>query len=540
VLLAGEPGIGKSRILSALRERVEAHGAQTLRFQCSPYYVNSAFYPLIDNFERALRFGRDETPEAKLDKLEALLAQSSRPVGDVRFLASMLSVPCDQRYGPLPMTPHKQKEETLRALADLVEAQARRRPSVMLFEDLHWVDPSTLDALDLLIGRGYGFPLMMVLTHRPEFQSRWLQHGHVTALNLSKLARTQSSALVSRIARDKPLPAGLLERIIAKTDGVPLYLEELTRAILESGQVRDTGDRYVYSGAAAEISIPATLRDSLMARLDRVMPVKEVAQIGASIGREFSYELISAVAPMAQAQLDDALARLTESGLALRRGTPPDATYTFKHALVQDAAYDSLLKSRRQELHGKIARVIEECFPHIRETEPEMLAHHYTEMGLPDKAIPYWLQAGATRACTPGPAGSDFAPESRVDARWGARAHAAARRVGARSADRPRLRTPGFGRLGRTADRHDGAPRVGIVGGPATPGSMAGSVLSTRGPSGLYAAFRRRPHTGERGSTAGTTARPRQPRSGGARVPAVDRWPARQFRDCAPGGGCLR
>jgi len=395
VLLSGEPGIGKSRILSALWERLGEQEVQALRFQCSPYYVNSALYPLIDNFERALKFGRDESPEARLDKLEAfVVGHHGRPSSDMRFLASMLSIPCDERYGALPMTPHKQKEETLRALVDLMQTIARRHPSVMLFEDLHWADPTTLDALDLLIDRVRSFPLLMVLTHRPEFPPRWSQHGHVTALNLAKLTRAQSSALISRIARDKLLPPELLERILTKTDGVPLYVEELTRAILESGQLRDLGDRYEYSGAASDITIPTTLRDSLMARLDRVMPVKEVAQIGASIGREFSYELISAVAPMSQAQLDDALARLTESGLALRRGTPPDATYTFKHALLQDAAYDSLLKSRRQELHGKIARVIEQQFPHIKDTEPEVLAHHYTEMGLADKAIPYWVQAG--------------------------------------------------------------------------------------------------------------------------------------------------
>jgi class 3 adenylate cyclase/tetratricopeptide (TPR) repeat protein len=395
VLLSGEPGIGKSRMLSRLWERLDKVGAQAMRFQCSPYYVNSAFYPLIDNFERALKFQREESPEARLDKVEAfMVGNNGRPLDDVRFVASMLSVPCEERYGAQPMTPHKHKDETLRTLVDFVEAGARRQPSVILFEDLHWADPTTLDVLDLLIDRVRSFPLLVVLTHRPEFPSRWSQHGHVTALNLAKLTRAQSRTLVSGIARDKTLPADLLKRIIGKTDGVPLYVEELTRAVLESGQLRDMGDRYEYAGEVESITIPATLRDSLMARLDRVMPVKEVAQIGASIGREFSYELISAIAPIEQPELDDALARLTDSGLAYRRGTPPDATYTFKHALVQDAAYDSLLKSRRQQLHGKIARVIEQRFPHIKDTEPEVLAHHYTQMGLANKAIPYWLQAG--------------------------------------------------------------------------------------------------------------------------------------------------
>jgi class 3 adenylate cyclase/tetratricopeptide (TPR) repeat protein len=395
VLLSGEPGIGKSRILNALRDRLDAQGVQALRFQCSPYYVNSAFWPAIDNFERALKFTRDETTDAKLDKLEALIVtQYGRPLADVRFVASILSIPCEQRYGPLPMTPQKHKDETLRTLVDLVEAAARKQPSVMLFEDAHWADPTTLEVLDLLIDRVRTVRLLVVLTHRPEFQSRWSQQGHVGALNLSKLTRTQSGAIVSTLAGGKPLPAALLAQILSRTDGVPLFVEELTKSILESGQLREAGDRYEYLGSARTVTIPTTLRDSLMARLDRFMPVKEIAQIGAAIGREFSYELIAAVTPMPQAQLDDALAQLTVSGLAFRRGTPPDAIYTFKHALVQDAAYDSLLKSRRQELHAKIARVIQTRFPNVTTTEPEVLAHHLTEAGLTEIAIPLWQKAG--------------------------------------------------------------------------------------------------------------------------------------------------
>jgi class 3 adenylate cyclase/tetratricopeptide (TPR) repeat protein len=396
VLVSGEPGIGKSRILGELRERLEIRGATSLRFHCSPYYVNSAFYPIIDNFERALRFARDDTAERKLDKLEALVVgQYGRPREDIRFLAAMLSIPCEERYGAVAMTPQKFKDETLRALVYTTEAMARQQPTVLLFEDAHWADPTTLDVMDLLIHRVRNLPLLAVVTHRLEFASRWSHYGHVAALTLTKLTRPQSCAMISRLCGGKALPADLFDQILDKADGVPLFVEESTKSILESADLRDAGDHWEYAGHARAIAIPFALRDSLMARLDRFAPVKEIAQIGAAVGCEFSYELISAMAPHPKTELDRALAQLVESGLAFQQGSPPDALYTFKHALVRDAAYDSLLRRRRQELHGRIARVIEERLPHTEEREPELLAHHYTEAKLPEKAIPLWQKAGS-------------------------------------------------------------------------------------------------------------------------------------------------
>ena len=398
VLLGGEPGIGKSRLLSALRERLELNGAQALRYQCSPYHTRSAFYPIIANFERALGFAPNESAASKVDRLEALMIEGfARPRADVRFIAAMLSLPTDG-YESINMSPQRFKNETLRVLAELAEAAALRQPTVMLYEDAHWSDPTSLEVLDLLIERVKNVPLLIVITHRPEFSSRWHEHDHVTSLALAKLTRTESGELVHALTGGRPLPAILFEQVLTKTDGVPLFVEELTRTVLRLPELKATQDGFEFTGAVHNLALPTSLRDSLMASLDRSTQVKEIAQIGSVLGRTFSYELVQAIAPRAGTDLDVALAHLTASGLATRSGVPPEANYTFKHALVQDAAYDSLLKARRLELHAEIARVIEGRFPARTETEPELLAHHYAAAGLAEPAIAYWLTAAKRAA----------------------------------------------------------------------------------------------------------------------------------------------
>lgn len=395
VMLAGEPGIGKSRVVSTLRQRVAAEGVQALRLQASPFHVNSAFYPVIAMFEGVLMFGRDESAALKLEKLEALVAgRYGRPQQDVRFLARMLSIPCDDRYGALDITPQLEKTETNRVLIEFIRSIAADHPVLLVFEDLQWADPTSLELLNNLIRQIAQFPILIVLTSRPEFVSLWSEHSYFLELDLGRLNSGQSEALISRLCGGKALPPELRDRIIARTDGIPLYVEELTKAILESGDLVEEGDRYVFNGSPDNLSIPETLRDSLMARLDRVPAIKEIAQVSAALGREFRYEVIAALDLMIETALCRKLAQFTESGLAFQHGAIPGAIYTFKHALVQDVAYDSMLRSQRQPLHARIARVLEERWPETKDTEPELLAHHYTAAGLTETAIPYWQKAG--------------------------------------------------------------------------------------------------------------------------------------------------
>ena len=396
VLLSGEPGIGKSRITRAVSEAIKEEPHGRLRYQCSPFHTQSALYPVIEQFERAAGLSKEDSADDKLDKIEALLhlALGEEEIGAIAPLfAALLSLPVG-RYPPLNYSPQKQKELTLEALVNQVAGLAKRQPILMLFEDVHWVDPTTQEVLDLLVPRIVQLPVLLLIAYRPEYVPRWSGEAHVTALSLNRLNRRLGAELVDRVTGGKTLPAEVLEQIVAKTDGVPLFVEELTKAVLESGLVRLGEHGYELIGPLTALAIPSTLQDSLMARLDRLPEVREVAQIGACIGREFPHDLLSVVSPLPEDTLQAALAQLESAELIFRRGAPPDALYTFKHALVQDVAYASLLKSRRQVLHRVIAEALETRFPERVSLAPELAAHHFSAAGLHDKAVGYWLEAG--------------------------------------------------------------------------------------------------------------------------------------------------
>jgi predicted ATPase len=395
VLLSGEPGIGKSRIAENLVEKLEGEPHARIRYFCSPHHTHSPLYPVITQLERAAGFEPGSSTSAKLDKLEALLKPTARNgPADLALIVDLLSVPTDGRYPALTMTPQQKREMTLTALLDLLAGAAAESPILIVFEDVHWIDPTSLDLLDQTIARVADLPVLLLVTVRPEFQPTWIGQPHVTMLSLSRLGRRDSAGIIAGVTKDKSLPDAVVEQVLAHTDGVPLFIEELTSTLIESGLLRETPDRYVLDGPLPPLAIPTTLQASLAARLDRLASPKDVAQIGAAIGREFSHELIAAVSALAPIDLDTALGRLTASGLISRRGMPPDATYSFKHALVQDAAYATMLKSRRRQLHASIARLLVEQFSAVTESQPELVAHHFTEAGLANQAVGYWVKAG--------------------------------------------------------------------------------------------------------------------------------------------------
>ena len=394
VLLSGEPGIGKSRLTAALLEHLATEPHTRLRYFCSPQRADSAFFPIISQMERAAGLAHNDTVQVKLDKLDALLAQSSTGRQDAALFAEMLSLPNDGRYPALELTPQQRRQKTLDALFAQVETLARESPVLMIFEDVHWADPTSLEAFGRAINRSASLRVLLLMSFRPEFEPPWIGQPQVSALTLNRLTRREVEVMIDRIAGNKRLPADIRQDIIERTDGIPLFVEEMTKAVLEAGS-ESAAERTAAAIPSSAVAVPATLHASLMARLDRLGgPAKEVAQIGAAIGREFSHALLAAVTRKPEAELGLTLDRLVTARLLLRQGVPPNATYPFKHALVMDVAYGSLLREPRRALHARIAEILENQFADVAENQPEVLAWHCTEAGMIEKAAGLWGKAG--------------------------------------------------------------------------------------------------------------------------------------------------
>jgi class 3 adenylate cyclase/predicted ATPase len=396
VLLSGEAGIGKTTLIEALHTHIAREGYTRVGFRGSSYHTHSALYPVIEHLRRVLRLDRQDSPEAAFDKLERALQGYRFPQAEVvPLLAALLAVPLPEgRYAALTLTPQQQRQQTLDALVAWLVEEAERRPVLAVYEDVHWADPSTLELLGMLVEQAPTTPMLHVLAFRPDFVPPWPPRSHMTPLTLNRLDRSQVEALIRHLAGGKALPAEVVQHLVTRTDGVPLFVEELTKTVLEFGLLRGEGPHYVLTGPLASVPIPTTLHDSLMARLDRLGAAKAVAQLGAVLGREFAYALILALAPLDEATLQARLEQLVAAELLYQRGRPPRATYLFKHALIQDAPYQSLLKSTRQQVHQQIAQVLEAQFPETVATQPELVAQHYTEAGLTEQTIPYWQRAG--------------------------------------------------------------------------------------------------------------------------------------------------
>jgi predicted ATPase/class 3 adenylate cyclase len=429
VLLSGEPGIGKSRLVQELKEQLAYEGVMRIEFRCSPYYRNSALYPIIDHPQRLLQFAREDSPAAKLEKLQHTLSHSHFPQADtLPLLAALLSLPHPEGYPPITVSPQKQKEKTQVALVAWLLEEAEQKAVYNTWEDLHWADPSTLEVLNLIVDQAPTARLYVLLTFRPEFLPPWGNRSHLSQMTLSRLGQQQMREMVRHVAEQavrastglartahispsdsdpvRPelvegrvtLSDDLIDAVVARTDGVPLFVEELTKSVVESvgsvESIESVGSGGRLGRSAVSLGIPATLQDALMARLDRLGPAKEIAQLGATIGREFSYEILAAVSPLDEERLLHGLKQLVEAELVYQRGLLPQAHYLFKHALIQDTAYQSLLKTTRQQYHQQIAQILETQFRETVETQPELLAHHYTEASLIEQALPYWQRAG--------------------------------------------------------------------------------------------------------------------------------------------------
>jgi class 3 adenylate cyclase/predicted ATPase len=393
VLLSGEPGIGKSRLTAALLERLATEPHTRLRYFCSPQRADSAFHPIIDQMERAAGLAHDDKPQARLDKLDAVLAQTSTSTEDAALFAEMLSLPNDGRYPALDSAPEQRRQRTLEALTSQLAELARQQPVLKIFEDAHWVDPTSLEVLGRTVDRIKTLPTLLIVTSRPEFNAPWVGQSHVTSLTLNRLGEREAAGIIARLVGSKALPADVLAEIVERTDGIPLFVEEMTKAVLEA-ESEGAARRTVAAVPSPALAVPASLHASLMARLDRLGPAKEVAQIGSAIGREFSHALLALVARKSEAELGSALDRLVQAGLLFRQGVPPHASYLFKHALVQDAAYGTMLREPRRALHARIAEALESRFAETSESQPEILARHCTEAGLIEKAAGLWGKAG--------------------------------------------------------------------------------------------------------------------------------------------------
>jgi class 3 adenylate cyclase/predicted ATPase len=393
VLLSGEAGIGKSRLTAELLERLAAEPHTRLRYFCSPQHTDSAFYPIIGQMQRAASLAHDDAPKARLDKLDAVLAQTSTSIQDASLFAEMLSLPNDGRYPALELAPQQRRQRTLEALTTQLVALASRQPVLMIFEDTHWIDPTSLEALGRTVDRIKTLPALLIITFRAEFNAPWVGQSRVTSLTLNRLGERDAAGIVAHLVGGKVLPSDVLAEIVERTDGIPLFVEEMTKAVLEA-ESEGAARRTVAAAPLPAVAVPASLQASLMARLDRLGPAKEVAQIGAAIGREFSHALLAAVIRKPEAELGSALDRLIAAGLLFRQGVAPHATYLFKHALVQDAAYGTLLREPRRTLHAHIAETLERQFGDIAESQPELLARHYTEAGAIEKSASLWGKAG--------------------------------------------------------------------------------------------------------------------------------------------------
>jgi predicted ATPase/class 3 adenylate cyclase len=396
VLLSGEAGIGKSSLVEGLRDHVRQAGFTRIAFRCSPYHTNSAFYPIIAHVQRALGWQPEDPGDTQLAKLEQGLKSTSLPLEEaVPLLASLLSLPLPEgRYPALSLSPQQQRQQTQDMLVAWLLEEAERHPVLAVWEDLHWADPSTLETLGLLVDQAPTVTMLHVLTFRPEFEPPWPFRSHLTPITLNRLERPQVEALVRRLAGGKRLPEEVVAHIVGKTDGVPLYVEELTKMLLTSDLLREDAEQYVLTGPLLSVAIPDTLQDSLMARLDQMNTAKEVAQLGSVLGREFTYDMLQELAWQDEETLQSALAQLVAAELLYQRGRPPRARYIFKHALIQDTAYASLLRSTRRQVHQQVAQLLEARFAEVVETQPELVAQHYTEAVCPDQAIAYWQRAG--------------------------------------------------------------------------------------------------------------------------------------------------